>query len=201
MLYQEATEICLEIINRNSGWFQKINFPMELNRQDFNNFRENILNADVNQIVKDKSTLMMVIIENNKSFQLENEKIKKLLNDCNINADTNNWTLFTQLLIQNEEKNIFLTKNELLEYWQKCSEENKEKTFYNLCSFENILDKEDKKKIFLLYDCGYQLSDNFLKFLQEKKPKIVELVKKRDLFFQLNQKTQNIQTKKQKIKI
>jgi hypothetical protein len=200
---KEAGEKILEIINSHWNEYNK-NFNIQT-------IKKLIFECDLNLVTKEGNSLLIYILLYNKVKKLNFTKneIFELLDKGNLNQVNNQKrSLFFFLFSYNKNTNAPFNEKEIQYLFQKCSPLNQRITFRNLVEFndqyslvDNILIRVSYQKEieFVLYNCNLQITKEIKNWLKDNnKLKIIEIIEKRDLFFQLNQDIKPID-KKEKI--
>ena len=182
---------------------------------DSNYFKELIWKCDINKKTTNDLTPILFLIQNNhsKNIHLKTEDIYKLLLKANLEQEErkNNHMLLSYVFGYNQLEKLNLTNQQLINLYHKC--EDKQLFFQNFVTMHNernynnavfknnrFLPPLNQEIMFLLYECKIDLSQKTKDYLQSISVyDVVEMVKKRDIFLNLNSKLKSLDINHKKV--
>jgi hypothetical protein len=182
---------------------------------DSNYFKELIWKCDINKKTTNDLTPILFLIQNNhsKNINLKTEDIYKLLLTANLEQEEskNRYMLLAYVFGYNNIEKLGLTNQQLKNLYDKCKDKQlffeNILTMYNERNYTNVVFKNNKflpplnqEIMFLLYECEIEVSQKNKDYLESISVyDVLEMVKKRDVFLNLNKDLKSLDINHKKV--
>jgi hypothetical protein len=201
-LFEELIFQCDLTVQNNMGhnplmyalyYHQKQN--LHFNKEQWNYLIEN---SDLTQQAKNGRTLLFYALyyHQKQNLHFNKEQWNYLIENSDLTQQAKNGrTLLFYAFYYHQKQNLQLTKNQFQTMYNALSKEQQQNIFQNLIKINHNNNHQYVEEINrLLYDLQFQPNEETIYWLQENQHQdILPIIKKRDLFFQLNNNIKSVE--------